>query len=160
MDLSTIQHRLFTLAQNVHPVGHARVMAAVVRKGKIISVACNERKSDPRQAGYERECKCGHTRAVHNGEWGPCELCMCRDFSPRRIYRHAEMSAIKRAQRQLGDLRGCVLVVARAKKVPIVITSWDDRTQEKDGWAPGNSKPCSACQEYIKDVGIEEVCHT
>ena len=82
----------FKLAQAVEPVRGARIAAAVVRKGKIISYGFNHKKSHPFQAKF---CKNNHA-----------------------VFFHAEVHAIKNALTavDVNDLSKCELYIVRAKR--------------------------------------------
>lgn len=125
-----ILQKLFELAKHVQPVGNARVVAAVVQRGRIIAIATNEKKSDPFQKKYGGENK---------------------------IHWHAETKVIKRAKKLVrgthpGYLDGCVLYVARAKKKNVRCFSIN--TYE---WVLGTAKPCPGCWQAIHDSGITKV---
>ena len=82
----------FKLAQAVEPVRGARIAAAVVRKGKVISYGFNHKKSHPFQAKF---CKNNHA-----------------------VFFHAEVHAIKNALTtvDVNDLSKCELYIVRAKR--------------------------------------------
>tara|TARA_B100000614_G_C14417779_1_gene440609 strand:- start:91 stop:483 length:393 start_codon:yes stop_codon:yes gene_type:complete len=82
----------FKLAQSVVPVRGARIAAAVVRKGKVISFGYNHKKSHPFQAKFRK-----HKDAV---------------------FFHAEVHAIKNALKSIDveDLAKCELYIVRAKR--------------------------------------------
>ena len=73
-------------------VGNARICAAVVYKGKIVSMAGNTRRTHPFQSLYSK--------------------------NPEAIYWHAETKAIYLALQRIGsiELSKCSLVVARTKQ--------------------------------------------
>ena len=82
----------FKLAQAVEPVRGARIAAAVVRRGKVISYGYNHKKSHPFQ---NRFCKNRHA-----------------------VFFHAEVHAIKNALKSVDveDLSKCELYIVRAKR--------------------------------------------
>lgn len=88
--LKILRH-LFNIAQEVPPVASARIAAAVVYKGEIVSVGINKKKSHPLAAKY---CK-----------------------TPDACFLHAEVSAIKNALKQEGAsiLKKSTLYICRAK---------------------------------------------
>lgn len=91
MTLQKIFNTLEVMAQDVTPVAAARIAAAVVYKGDVISFGINEQKSDPFQAKYSKNALA--------------------------IYRHAETSAIKKALKRLTpeELSRSTLHVCRVK---------------------------------------------
>lgn len=85
-----ITTKLFELAKEVSPVRGARICAAVVYKGKIISIGVNSYKTHPR------------AKKLNN------DLRSCT---------HAEMAAIFQAQNTTGvDFSKCDIYVIRAKQ--------------------------------------------
>ena len=87
-----IFNETFKLAQSVEPVRGARIAAAVVRRGKVISYGYNHKKSHPFQ---NRFCKNRHA-----------------------VFFHAEVHAIKNALKSVDveDLSKCELYIVRAKR--------------------------------------------
>ena len=87
-----IFNETFKLAQSVEPVRGARIAAAVVRRGKVISYGYNHKKSHPFQ---NRFCKNRHA-----------------------VFFHAEVHAIKNALKSVDveDLYKCELYIVRAKR--------------------------------------------
>ena len=87
-----IFNETFKLAQSVEPVRGARIAAAVVRKGKVVSFGYNHKKSHPFQAKF---CKNNHA-----------------------VFFHAEVHAIKNALNSVNvdDLSKCDLYIVRAKR--------------------------------------------
>ena len=87
-----IFNETFKLAQAVEPVRGARIAAAVVRKGKVISYGFNHKKSHPFQAKF---CKNNHA-----------------------VFFHAEVHAIKNALTSINidDISKCELYIVRAKR--------------------------------------------
>ena len=90
--ITEIQDEIFKLAQSVEPVRGARVAAAVVRRGKVISYGYNHKKTHPFQTRF---CK-----------------------NPHAIFFHAEVHAIKNALKSVDveDLYKCELYIVRAKR--------------------------------------------
>lgn len=84
-----ILHELFLIAQDVIPVGAARVAAAITLQGMVIAYGVNRRKTHPLQAKYGR--------------------------NPQSLYLHAEVDVIIRARKRYPTLDNCILWVARAK---------------------------------------------
>lgn len=82
---------LFLIAQDVTPVGAAKIAAAIVIKNKKVSIGINSMKTHPFQKMY-----------------GKNEMAICL---------HAEIDAIKNALRRVtvDDLKTATLYVARAK---------------------------------------------
>lgn len=82
---------LKTIAIDVEPVSRARLAAAVVYRGRIVSVGFNQHKTHPFAAKYGK--------------------------NPDAIYLHAEHDAINKAKRRLNDneLRKSTLIVVRVK---------------------------------------------
>ena len=82
----------FKLAQSVEPVRGARIAAAVVRKGKVISFGYNHKKSHPFQAQFRK--------------------------NKDAVFFHAEVHAIKNALKSIDvdDLSKCELYIVRAKR--------------------------------------------
>ena len=87
-----IFNETFKLAQSVEPVRGARIAAAVVRRGKVISYGYNHKKSHPFQTRF---CKNRHA-----------------------VFFHAEVHAIKNALKSVDveDLSKCELYIVRAKR--------------------------------------------
>ena len=87
-----IFNETFKLAQSVEPVRGARIAAAVVRKGKVVSFGYNHKKSHPFQAKF---CKNNHA-----------------------VFFHAEVHAIKNALNSVNvdDLSKFDLYIVRAKR--------------------------------------------
>ena len=87
-----IFNETFKLAQSVEPVRGARIAAAVIRKGKVVSFGYNHKKSHPFQAKF---CKNNHA-----------------------VFFHAEVHAIKNALNSVNvdDLSKCDLYIVRAKR--------------------------------------------
>ena len=90
--ITEIQDEIFKLAQSVEPVRGARIAAAVVRRGKVISYGYNHKKTHPFQTRF---CK-----------------------NPHAIFFHAEVHAIKNALKSVDveDLSKCELYIVRAKR--------------------------------------------
>lgn len=90
--ITEIQDEIFKLAQSVEPVRGARIAAAVVRRGKVISYGYNHKKSHPFQTRF---CKNRHA-----------------------VFFHAEVHAIKNALKSVDveDLSKCELYIVRAKR--------------------------------------------
>lgn len=81
---------LCTIAEDVIPVGHAKIAAAVVYKKEIISIGVCSYQTHPLQKHYGR-----------NSE---------------SIYLHAEIDALIKAKRHNVPLNKCDLYVARVKR--------------------------------------------
>ena len=90
--ITEIFNETFKLAQSVEPVRGARIAAAVVRRGKVISYGYNHKKTHPFQTRF---CKNQHA-----------------------IFFHAEVHAIKNALKSVDveDLYKCELYIVRAKR--------------------------------------------
>lgn len=93
MNTSVIRHinTLKTVATDLEPVSRARLAAAVIFKGKIVSIGFNQYKTHPFAAKYGR--------------------------NPDAIYLHAEHDAINKAKRRLteNELKKSTLIVVRVK---------------------------------------------
>lgn len=85
---------LSTIAEDVVPVGAARIAAAIVYKNELISVGVCSYKSHPLQKYYGR--------------------------NSHSIYLHAEVDALIKARSRIGErgisLKKCTLYIARVKK--------------------------------------------
>jgi deoxycytidylate deaminase len=85
---------LSTIAEDIAPVGAARIAAAIVYKNELISVGVCSYKSHPLQKHYGR--------------------------NPHSIYLHAEVDALIKAQSRIKargiSLKKCTLYVARVKR--------------------------------------------
>ncbi len=88
--MDRIQSVLFKVAIDVLPVAHAKITAAIVYKGTIVSIGHNSYKTHPFQKRYGR--------------------------NPLSTHLHAEIDAIIKARRRGVDLRECVLYVMRVKR--------------------------------------------
>jgi tRNA(Arg) A34 adenosine deaminase TadA len=79
------------IAEDVSPIKTARMAAAVVYRGEIISIGVNSYKSDPLQARYAK--------------------------NEHAIYLHAEIAAIKKALKRIdkNDLKKCDMFIVRRK---------------------------------------------
>lgn len=91
MKSSDIIKTLTRIAEDVAPVSNARIAAAIVYKGDIISIGVNSYKTDPLQAKYSK--------------------------NEHAIYLHAEIAAIKKAKKILTNdqLRKSELFIVRRK---------------------------------------------
>lgn len=91
MKSSDIIKALTRIAEDVAPVSNARIAAAIVYKGDIISIGVNSYKTDPLQAKYSK--------------------------NEHAIYLHAEIAAIKKAKKILTNdqLRKSELFIVRRK---------------------------------------------
>lgn len=130
-----ITEKLFELAKEVSPVNNARLCAAVVYKGRIVSIGINSYKTHPRAVKLQ-----------------------CNEKKP---YIHAEMSAIFQAQNHTDvDLSNCDIYVVRAKREKY--QGKDGRYEEKEWpttyeWQYGKSRPCEGCSKLINEVKIKNV---
>ena len=90
--ITEIQDEIFKLAQSVEPVRGARIAAAVVRKGKVVSYGYNHKKTHPFQAQFRK--------------------------NKDAVFFHAEVHAIKNALKSIDveDLSKCELYIVRAKR--------------------------------------------
>lgn len=89
-----IMAHLCTIAQDVTPVGNARLAAAIVHKRQIVGLGVNQRKSHTLQKRYGR--------------------------NEDSVYLHAEVSAIRNAVNRMGGidfLRHSTLIVARMRVI-------------------------------------------
>lgn len=91
MKHNSIIKLLGRIAEDVSPIKTARIAAAIVYKGEIISIGTNSYKSDPLQAKYSK--------------------------NEHAIYLHAEVSAIKKALKRINkdDLSKCSMYIVRRK---------------------------------------------
>lgn len=91
MKHDSIVKLLERIADDVSPIKTARIAAAVVLKGEIISIGVNSYKSDPLQAKYSK--------------------------NEHAIYLHAEIAAIKKALKRINkeDLKKCDMYIVRRK---------------------------------------------
>lgn len=91
MKPSEIVKTLTRVAEDVAPVSNAKIAAAIVYKGSIVSIGVNSYKSDPLQAKYSKN---------HHA-----------------IYLHAEIAAIKKAKKVLttDELARASLYIVRRK---------------------------------------------
>jgi tRNA(Arg) A34 adenosine deaminase TadA len=80
------------IAEDASPISAARIAAAIVYKGEILSIGVNSYKSDPLQAKFSK--------------------------NEHAIYLHAEIAAIKKALKRVSrdDLKKCTLYIVRRKK--------------------------------------------
>lgn len=92
MKHESILETLAAVAAGTKPVAKMRLAAALVKRGKVISIGTNEKKSHPLAAKYAK--------------------------NPHAFYLHAEVSAIKNALRthDLDDIRQSTLYVCRVKR--------------------------------------------
>lgn len=79
------------VAEDVSPIRTARIAAAIVYRGEIISVGVNSYKSDPLQAKYSK--------------------------NEHAIYLHAEIASIKKALKRINkhELKKCDMYIVRRK---------------------------------------------
>lgn len=79
------------VAEDVSPIKTARIAAAIVYRGEIISIGINSYKSDPLQARYSK--------------------------NEHAIYLHAEIAAIKKALKRINkdELKRCDMYIVRRK---------------------------------------------
>lgn len=93
---------LITIAQDVLPVGHAKVAACIVYKGEIISIGYCSYKTHPLQKRYGRN--------VHSS------------------FLHAEVDALVKAQKRVLSrgisLKKCTMYVARVKRPYAFSIEW------------------------------------
>ena len=90
--ITEIFDNTFKLAQSVESVRGARIAAAVVRKGKVVSYGYNHKKTHPFQAKFRK--------------------------NKDAVFFHAEVHAIKNALKSIDveDLSKCELYIVRAKR--------------------------------------------
>lgn len=88
---------LYNMAKNVEPIQSARIVAGIHRKGRLLAVGFNQRKSHPLQARWSSR--------------------------PERIFLHAEVDAIRNYlyNSTADSLVTCSILVVRVKKQG---TSW------------------------------------
>lgn len=125
---------LTDIAREVDPVSAARIAAAIVYKGQVISVGINKRKTDPFQAKY---CRNAH-----------------------QIFVHAEIAAIKNSLRHLSlsELENSTLFVARHR----LISYKGQGLKEEWGLAKPcvGSKKNSGCMGAIQEFNIHRIVYT
>lgn len=92
MDVLRHIKTLSVVAEDVSPVGNARLAAAIFYRGKLVSLGYNQYKSHPFAAKYSK--------------------------NPDAIYLHAEADAINKAKKRLTDqeLKKSTLIVVRVKQ--------------------------------------------
>jgi tRNA(Arg) A34 adenosine deaminase TadA len=85
---------LVEIAKNVQPIQSARIVAGIYRRGKLLSIGFNQRKSHPLQAKWASR--------------------------PERIFLHAEVDAIRNYLYRFtaSSLESCDMVVVRVKLKP------------------------------------------
>ncbi len=112
--------------------------AAVVYKGRIISIATNGHKSHPIQKMY------GRNRS-DNPNGGERAVCACHNT--KAIYLHAEVHAMIKAYAQISEskFKRCSLYVIRVNR-----ESGDLMF----------SKPCDGCMDAIDEFGINKIYHS
>lgn len=83
---------LFEMAKNVQPIQSARIVAGIHRRGKLLAVGFNQRKSHPLQAKWASR--------------------------PERIFLHAEIDAIRNYlySSTIDSLTTCSMLVVRIKR--------------------------------------------
>lgn len=93
MSPESIIKTLETIADDVVPVSNAKIAAAIVYRGDIISIGINKLKSDPLQARFAK--------------------------NEHAIYLHAEIDAIKKALKRLSlsEMEKAELYVVRRRKL-------------------------------------------
>ena len=112
--------------------------AAVVYKGRIISIATNGHKSHPIQKLYGRN----RSDSPNGGERSPCAC-----HNTKAIYLHAEVHAMIKAYAQISEskFRRSSLYVIRINKESGELMF---------------SKPCDGCMEAIDEFGINKIYHS
>ena len=88
---SMLKDILFNMAKNVEPIQSARIVAGIHRKGRLLAVGFNQRKSHPLQAKWASR--------------------------PERIFLHAEVDAIRNYlyTSTISSLESCSILVVRVK---------------------------------------------
>lgn len=91
MKLSRHLNLLRTIAEDLIPVGNAKLASAILYRGTIVSIGVNQDKSHPFAAKYSKH--------------------------PEAIYLHAEADAIMKAKKKLSafELRKSTLITVRVK---------------------------------------------
>lgn len=119
MDL-IIAQKLFELAKHVTPVANAKIISAVVFRGRIYGIGQNSYKTHP------------IAKKFHD--------------NPQKQCLHAEMDACIKALYNLSedDIKKATIYVLRSKK----------------NFTPGLAKPCKACENFIKSLGIIKVAYS
>lgn len=93
MSPENIIRTLETIADDVVPVSNAKIAAAIVYRGDIISIGINRLKTDPMQARFAK--------------------------NEHAIYLHAEIDAIKKALKRLSsaEMKKSELYIVRRKRI-------------------------------------------
>jgi len=120
-----IQSLLFETALATPRVGSGKLASAIIYRGNIISVGFNQNKTHPMQLKWM--------------------------VNPKRTTLHAEVNAIVRASRVLGEYEfsRSSIYVARVKKEEI-----------RGNWMYGMAKPCAGCMRCIISFGIRELWYS
>lgn len=113
--------QLVKVAACVPKVGSGKLAASVWYKNELISIGVNQKKTHPVQKKYMD--------------------------NPFREFLHAEIDAIVKACRILGDLDRCTVYVARAKEADRFIVQ-------------GMAKSCSGCYNCARDFGAKGIFYT
>lgn len=113
---------LLKVASCIPKVGSGRLAASIWLKNDVISIGVNQLKTHPLQKRF-------------------CD-------NPHKEFLHAETDAIAKASRILkGDLEGCFMYVARAKREGRMFTY-------------GMAKSCEGCQSCAHHFGIKGIFYT
>ncbi len=112
---------LVKVATCVPKVSSGRLAAAVWLRNDLIAVGVNQKKTHPMQKKYSS--------------------------NPERLYLHAEIDAIVKATRNIGNLSGCVMYVARAR-------------ESGSGFEAAIAKSCSGCYDCCSHFGLKGVFYT
>ena len=132
MNVKKIIEILKVVADDVTPVSNARLAAAIVYRGRIISIGTNQDKTHPFAAEYSRH--------------------------PDAIYLHAETDAIFKAKKRLTarELSRSTLVIVRMKLEKLPSKSKAVKYKQMFGL----SKPCPGCADCIGAHGIKTLIYT
>lgn len=123
--ISEEANHLFKTAQTLPPAANARIAASIWDGNLYLDDGYNSLKTHPFQKKYGKNENC--------------------------IHLHAEINAICNATRTLasGSLKGCTMVVVRAKKA-----------SPRGPWVWGMARPCEGCQRAIVAFGIKNVWYS
>lgn len=110
------------LASTVKKVGAGRLAATIWMRGYYIIGGVNSLKTHPVQKKFSS--------------------------NPHRIFLHAEIDALVKAQKMINTFEECVMYVARVKQ------------GQGGGFIPALAKPCDGCMGFIHHLGLKGVFWT
>lgn len=122
------------VAETVKPVAAARIAAAVVARGKIISIGTCQMKTHPWAIKYQRNEHANYLHAEVDAIYKASKILTARQFKKATLYvvrvRYDHAEHIR--QKHKSDSVLCF----------------------------GNSKPCSGCTSCIDEFGINRIVYT